>query len=174
MNPLLLLRDRALHAGGRLRIFAADLGERGAGRFLLLQRRKRLAETQQRIRRLAGMLVLGRYGEEGLGRVAIVLLLIERLAHPVLRVRDQLVLGIFADEVAEGLRREAVILVQHIAIGEVVFVLWLGRRRQGREPRAGRARIALRRRRQLAACGRRALRRRARGVRRGGRGAGRR
>src|SRR3569832_2967261 len=128
MNPLLLLRDRALHAGGRRRIFAADLGERGAGRVLLLQRRKRLAETQQRIRRLAGMLVLGRHGEERLGRVAIVLLLIERLAHPVLRVRDELVLGIFADEVAEGLRRQPVVLVLFFAVGVFVLVLWLCRR----------------------------------------------
>ena len=41
---------------GRARIFAADLAERGAGHFLLAQRGERLAEPQQRVRRLRAWL----------------------------------------------------------------------------------------------------------------------
>ena len=53
LNPLLLTIDGRFDAGRGARIFPRHLAERGAGGFLLLQRRQRLAEPQQRIRRLA-------------------------------------------------------------------------------------------------------------------------
>ena len=56
VGTLLFLRDAALHARRGARKFAPDFGERGAGRFLLIRRGERLAEPQQRVRRLAGVL----------------------------------------------------------------------------------------------------------------------
>src|SRR3954469_14072773 len=53
----LFLCDVALHLRRRLRIFAADFSQGRAGRLLLVQRRQRLAETQQRLGCLAGFLV---------------------------------------------------------------------------------------------------------------------
>src|SRR5215210_5230598 len=50
-----------LHVRGRLGILAGNLTEGRARRLLLVQRRERLAEPQQRVRRLAGRLELGRH-----------------------------------------------------------------------------------------------------------------
>src|SRR5581483_3746552 len=77
---LLFLGDVALHLRRGLRIFASDLGERGAGRLLLMQRRERLAEAQKRLRRLAGVRVFRRHRQEGFRRLTITLLL-ELAAH---------------------------------------------------------------------------------------------
>src|SRR6185312_13124239 len=140
VRTLLFLGDAALHVGGGLRIFAADLGERGAGGFLLVHGGERLAEPQQRLRRLAAVLELGRDREEGFSRVAVALLLEQALAEPILRVGHQALLRMLPDEVAEGLLGQPVIFVQHIAVGHVVFVLRLRRGRQGRELRIGVAR----------------------------------
>src|SRR6185437_17021686 len=132
-HALLFLRDAALHAGRRLGIFAADFRQRGAGGFLLMHGGERLAEPQQRIRRLAGVLVFGRDRKEGLGSVAVVLLLEQALAQPILRVRHQALVGMLLEEVAEGLRRQRVVFAQHIAVGHVVFVLRTRRGRQRRQ-----------------------------------------
>src|SRR6185312_5045983 len=93
---LLFLCDVALHLRRRLRIFAANLGQGRASRFLLVQRRQRLTETQQRLGRLAGFLIFGGDREERFRRLAIALLLILTLAQPELRVRHHLVVRIFA------------------------------------------------------------------------------
>ena len=71
-------------------------------------------------------------------RVAIALALIQAFAQPILRVRHQPFVRIFFQEIAEGLFGQRVVLVQHIAVSEIVFVLRLGRRRQRRQLRAGR------------------------------------
>src|SRR5215203_3323778 len=63
-DTLLFPFDALLHADGRPRIFAQDLAERGAGRFLLAQCGERLAEPKERIRRLAGGLKFCRDGKE--------------------------------------------------------------------------------------------------------------
>ena len=65
----------ALTPAGSARIFPRHLAERGAGGFLFLQRRQRLAEPQQRVRRLGGFVELGGHAEEGFGGVAILLAL---------------------------------------------------------------------------------------------------
>src|SRR5215471_12402648 len=59
VRTLLFLRDTAFHAGRGLRIFAADFRKRRTSGLLLVHRGERLAETQQRVRRLARTLVLG-------------------------------------------------------------------------------------------------------------------
>src|SRR5579885_765146 len=118
---LLFLGDVALHLRRGLRIFASDLGERGAGRLLLMQRRERLAEAQKRLRRLAGVLVFRRHRQEGFRRLTITLLLELALAEPVLGVGQELVVRVLGHEILEGLRRQRIILAQHIAVGEVVF-----------------------------------------------------
>src|SRR5262245_8187520 len=51
-DTLLFPVDALLHVDRRARIFAQNLGERRAGRFLLAHRRQRLPEPQQRIGRL--------------------------------------------------------------------------------------------------------------------------
>src|SRR4051794_39025526 len=66
-------------------IFTRHLAERGTGGFLFVQRRQRLPEPQQRVRRLGGIAEFGSDAEEGFGGVAIFLALEETLAEPVLR-----------------------------------------------------------------------------------------
>src|SRR5690349_19956163 len=82
---LLLALDTLLHGGGRFRILAAHLGERGAGHFLLLHRRERLRKPQQRLGRLGMAGVLGGQIEERLGRGIIALALEQAFAEPELR-----------------------------------------------------------------------------------------
>src|SRR5665213_2396076 len=53
VRTLEFLRHAALHAGCGARIFTRYFGQRGAGRFLLMQRSERLAEAQQGVGRLA-------------------------------------------------------------------------------------------------------------------------
>src|SRR5215217_6515453 len=72
-----------LHVGRRLRIFAGNLAQGRARGLLLVQRGKRLAEPQQRVRRLAGRLVLGRHGQKRLRGLAIALALEQAFAEPV-------------------------------------------------------------------------------------------
>src|SRR5262245_33279947 len=88
LNPLLLTVDRRLHAGRGTRIFPHYLAKGGAGRFLFLQRGQRLAETKQRVGRLARPVVLGGHAEESFGRVAILLALKIAFTEPVLRIRQ--------------------------------------------------------------------------------------
>src|SRR6202012_2541679 len=86
MATLLLALDALLHRSRRLRIFAADFGERSAGHFLLLHGRGRLREPKQRLRRLRMAGMLGRQIEERLRRSVILLALEQALAQPELRV----------------------------------------------------------------------------------------
>src|SRR5262249_30412614 len=82
MRTLLFLRDTAFHAGRGLRIFAADFRQRRTSGLFLVHRGKRLTEAQQRVRRLAGTLELGRDAQERLGGVTIALLLKQAFAEP--------------------------------------------------------------------------------------------
>src|SRR5215213_1316703 len=114
-DTLLFPLRRLLHVRGRLRILAGNFAERCAGRLLLVQRGERLAEPQQRVRRLAGGLVLGRHCEEGLGGLAIALALEQAFAQPVVRVGYQPVTWVLLQERAQALRGKRVILAQHVA-----------------------------------------------------------
>src|SRR3989304_3680137 len=80
VDTLLFLCDAALHARRGARKFAPDFGQRGAGRFLLIERGQRLAETQQGVGRLAGFLVFGRHRQERFRGVAIALALEQAFA----------------------------------------------------------------------------------------------
>ena len=104
------------------RIFAHDFAERGASRFLLTQSRERLAEPKQRLGRLAVVSYLvetarndsaaSRYAAAGTGsRPA-------SIAPPAPAGRSDIGAGS-----AERVLGERVVLVQHIAIGEIVLVL---------------------------------------------------
>src|SRR5690242_16228075 len=64
VRTLLFLRDPALHAGGGAWKFAPNLGKRGAGCLILVHRRERLSKAQERVRRLARLLVPGRNVQE--------------------------------------------------------------------------------------------------------------
>src|ERR1035441_10496982 len=145
VRTLLFLRDAAFRGSRGARKFAPDFGQRGAGRFLLIERVERLSEPQQGVRRLAGVLEFSRDRQEGFRRVAIALALEQALAQPILRVRHQLFVRIFAQEIAERLLGQRVIFVQHIAIRHVVFVLRRRRRRQRCKLGAGGAGVARRR-----------------------------
>jgi len=61
-------------------------------------------------------------GEEGFGGIAILLLLEQTLAEPILRFRREPVARVLAQEGAERVRSERIVLVHHVAVGEVVFV----------------------------------------------------
>src|SRR5207245_11438483 len=113
LNPLLLTVHRGLHAGGCARIFSNHLAEGGAGGFLFLQRRQRLAEAKQRVGRLAGLVVFGGHAEEGFGRLAVLLTLKIAFTEPVLRIRDQGIAGIFLREILHGLLSERIVLALH-------------------------------------------------------------
>src|SRR5438132_236162 len=58
-DTLLLALDALLHGRGRFGIFAAHLGKRGAGHFLLIHRGQRLRQPEQRLRRLGMAGVFG-------------------------------------------------------------------------------------------------------------------
>src|SRR3984885_7248744 len=156
VDTLLLPVNALLDADRGVRIFAQDLAERSAGRLLLAQGGERLAEPQQRVRRLGAGTVFGRDREEGFGRIVVFLIVKQTFAEPILRVRRQPIARIFLQEVAERLRRRSIVLLHHVAVSEIVFVF---RRGVGWQRRllgialhgAGRARIDQWRRRQGAA-----------------------
>src|ERR1700722_11913039 len=150
MATLLFSVHGLFYARRCARVFAQHLAERSASRFLLAQGRERLAKPQQRLRRPRRGLVFGGDGEERFGGVAILLLLEQTFAEPVLSLRRQVIARILAQKATETFGREHVILAQNVAIGEVVLVPGRISRRQRRLHGAGAARIARRRRRQLA------------------------
>src|SRR5271168_2177656 len=108
-----------LHARRCARVFAQHFAERSAGRFLFAQRGKRLAKPQQRLRCASGRLIFRRNGEKRFRGVAILLLLEETFAEPVLGLRRQAIARILAQEAAEGVRGKRIILVQNVAIGQI-------------------------------------------------------
>src|SRR5215207_7572852 len=101
-DTLLFPVDALPHGHGGTRIFAQHLAKRSAGRFLLTQTRERLSEAQERLRCLAGGLVLGRNGEEGLRCVAELLPLEMAFAEPIVRIRCQPVAREPHEEAAEA------------------------------------------------------------------------
>ena len=87
LHPLLLTVHGRFDAARGARIFPRHLAERGAGGFLFLQRRQRLSEPQQRVRRLRRFVEFGGHREKGFGGIAILLALEQAFAQPVLRIR---------------------------------------------------------------------------------------
>src|SRR5262249_12657947 len=139
-GTLLFSLDALLEGNRGARIAASDLIEGGACRVLLAERRKRLAEPQQRIRRLGGGLGFGRAREERLRGIRIALALEQRLAEPIVRVGYQPIARVFFEERAEAVLGERIVLVQNIPVGEVVFVPGgRARRHHGLNAVAGRA-----------------------------------
>jgi Mn-containing catalase len=123
LDPLLLAIDGGFDAGGCARIFPRDFAERGAGGFLFLQRRQRLAEPQQGVGRLARLVELGGHVEECLGGVPILLALEVAFAKPVLRIRDQGIARIFLRKILHRLFGQRIVLALHVADAEIEFVL---------------------------------------------------
>ena len=79
-------RRPASRCSTRADICGSTSAKRRAGHLLLLERRQRLAEPQQRVRRLGVRAVLGGDGEELLGRRVVALALEQAFAEPELRV----------------------------------------------------------------------------------------
>src|SRR5258708_517591 len=71
---------------------------------------------------LSGGLVFGRDVEEGFRRVAEALALEHAFAEPIGGVADEPIIGISTQEAMEGVFSERVVLAQHIAVSEIVFV----------------------------------------------------
>src|SRR5450756_2258755 len=133
LDALLLAVDGRFDAAGGTRIFPRHLAEGGAGGLLLLERRQRLSEPQQRVGGLARFVEFGGHPEEGFRGVAILLALEIALAEPVLRIGDQGVARIFHREVAHGFLGQRIVLALHVADAEIEFVLRGCRRRQSRQ-----------------------------------------
>src|SRR5262245_6446617 len=130
-DTLLFSLDPLLHARRGARKFAQHLPERRAGCLLLAEHGERLSEAEQRIGRLRVRFVFGRDIEEGFRRVTVALALELALAEPESGIAGEPIVGIFAQEVAEAVLGEGIVLAQHVAVGEVVFVARRLRRRQG-------------------------------------------
>src|SRR5205823_1097109 len=96
--------------------------------------------------RLARRLVFRRDREKRFGGVAIALALEQCLAQPVIGIGHEPVAGIFFQESPKAVLGQRIILVQDIAVGEVVLVFRGRARRQGGDRRG--ARVARGRRRQ--------------------------
>src|SRR5262245_54821032 len=139
-DTLLFSLDPLPHRGRRARKFAHDFSERRAGRLLLAERRKRLSEAQKRIGRLGGGFVFGRDVEEGFRRVAEAVALEHAFAEPIGGVAGEPIIGILAQETVEGVFGERVVLAQHIAVSEIVFVA-RGLRGRERGQRAAGSRV---------------------------------
>ena len=110
----------------RARIFARYLGEGRAGGFPSLQAPRatgRAAAASPGA--LPACLCLVETSRKDLGGVAIALALKQALAEPVIGVRRQPIARIFLHEGAQAFLGERVVLAQHVAVGEVVFVLRL-------------------------------------------------
>src|SRR6266508_2332903 len=144
-DTLLFPLDALLQARRCAGKLARDLAERRAGRFLLAERGERLPEAEQRVGRPGIGLELGRDVEESFRRVAEALALEQALAEPIGGVARHLVARMFLQEGAKAVLRQRVVLAQHIAVGEVVFVFRRLRGRQRRDRSASGARIARRR-----------------------------
>src|ERR671930_141596 len=143
-DTLLFSLDPLLHRRRRARGFAHHFAERRAGRLLLAERGERLPEAQKRIGCFGDGFVFGRDVEEGFRGVAVALALEHAFAQPIGGIPDEPIIGIFAQEAAKGVLGEGVILAQHIAIGEVIFVA-RGLRWRERSQRAAASRPAARR-----------------------------
>src|SRR5262245_58147106 len=129
-GPLLFSLGPLLHARRGARKFAQHFPERRAGCLLLAEHGERLSEAEQRIGRLRVRFVFGRDVEEGFRRVAVALALELTLAEPEGGIAGEPIVGIFAQEVAEAVLGEGIVLAQHVTVGEVVFVARRLRRRQ--------------------------------------------
>src|SRR5580700_1019608 len=121
VDTLLFPIHGLLHIRRSARIFTQYLTERSAGCFLLAQGRKRLPKPQQCVGRARHGVVFGRDRKKRLRRVAIALILEQAFAEPILRLRRQPIGRIFVQEIAERIRRGPIVLMQDIAVGEIVF-----------------------------------------------------
>src|SRR5262249_34084689 len=142
VDTLLFSLDPLLHSRRCAGEFTQDFAERCAGRLLLAESGERLSQAQKRIGRLGGGFMLRRNIEEGFRGIAKALPLEHAFAQPVGRIADEPIIGISAQEGAEGVFGKGIVLAQHIAIGEVVYVA-RGLRRWKRRKRAAGSGIAL-------------------------------
>src|SRR5581483_10875593 len=149
-GTLLFPLDALFHAERGAWIFAQDFAERSTRGFLLVERRQRHAELEQRIGRPRRGVVLGRNRQERFGGVAILLALKQALAEPIVCLGHQPIARILFKESAEPFRRLRIVLVLQKAVGEIVLAFRRCRRRQARLHRSGAARIDRRRWRQIA------------------------
>src|SRR5262245_51046027 len=129
-GTLLFSLDPLLHVRRSARKFAQHLAERRAGSLFLAEHGERLSEAGQRIGRLGVRFVFGRDVEQGFRRIAVALALKLALAEPESGIAGEPIVGIFAQEVAEAVLVEGIVLAQHVTVGEVVFVARRLRRRQ--------------------------------------------
>ena len=119
-----------LHACRRARIFAQHLAERGAGRFLLAQSRKRLTEPHQRIGRARAWCRIwsrprGRLRRRRDNAAPGTGFRRANIAPPASAGRPEICAGNRGTS-----RRGPIVLVHHVAIGEIVFVFRRSVRRQ--------------------------------------------
>src|SRR5215472_14991231 len=111
VGAFLFTVDALLHAERSARIFPQHLAKRGACGFFFAQGRKRLPQPQQRVRSARGVLVFGGNGEKGFRSVAVLFVLKQALAQPVLRFGSEPVARIFVQEIAERLLGEREVFV---------------------------------------------------------------
>src|SRR5919198_888350 len=121
-DTLLFSLDPLFHARRCARKLAWDFCERGARRLSLAERRQRLPQAKERIGRLGARLVFGRDVEECLRRVAETLALEQTFAEQEGGLANEAVVGISLEEAAKAVLGERVVLAQHVAVGEVVFI----------------------------------------------------
>src|ERR1700759_5203200 len=122
VDTLLFPLHHLPHGERGIGVLAGDFAEGRAGELFLVERGERLAETKQRVGGLGARLEFLRQRQEGVGCTAIVLALEHALAEPVLRLGREAVARIAPHEVAEGILGEGVVLVQEIAVAEIVDV----------------------------------------------------
>src|SRR6266487_2189197 len=101
-DTLLFSLDPLLHRRRRAWELAQHFAERCAGRFLLAERGERLPKAQKRIGSFGDGFIFGRDGEEGFRGVAVALALEHAFAQPIGGIPDEPIVGIFAQEAAEG------------------------------------------------------------------------
>src|SRR5215471_2444463 len=135
VDTLLFSLDPLLHPRRRAGEFARHFAERCAGRLLLAERGERLSQPQKRVGGLGDGFMFGRDVEEGFRGIAKALPLEHAFTQPIRRVADEPIIGISAQERAEGVFGEGIVLAQHISVGEVVYVA-RGLRRWKRGKRA--------------------------------------
>src|SRR5262249_1462689 len=99
------------------------------------ERGERLSQPQKRVGGLGDGFMFGRDVEEGFRGIAKALPLEHAFTQPIRRVADEPIIGISAQERAEGVFGEGIVLAQHISVGEVVYVA-RGLRRWKRGKRA--------------------------------------
>src|SRR5688572_3888640 len=129
-DTLLFSIHSLLHSCRCTREFAQDFAERGAGRLLFAERGQRLPQAKEGVRRPGSGFELGRDVEEGFRRITETLALEQTFSKPIGGIAGEPIVGISAQEAAEAVLGQRVVLAQQVTIGEIVFV---SRRLRGRQ-----------------------------------------